>query len=268
MYVGSLTQDIWSKRVSEGFVSPFAIEEADTGYCAPSQRLDPQQVIKLCEDEGVDPSDKKQRTNASPNYAKRRQSEWIDEQLHKRMAISEDDQDSPSPNKLGHATVIPSVRLSMDAIDTSRTGQEEDAGEILIDPELLQSTQSLYDVVVNGSQDYDLPEVEAAIFDHVYNPHPATMDALLTKDTLEFVRQYSTINISRNQTLAQSNKDKRAAVLVRLEGNSRDKVNKFYVRLQELGIGLHLYPCEPSQSQETQAKVRVRRSSQGRGRRQ
>jgi hypothetical protein len=104
-YIGSLTDDVWSKRVEENFINPYGIDETDNMYPKKFQHLKPEQITELCQTEGLDPSNKHHRKQASNLYEKRRRQEWMNEERTKRMAISYDE--------AGMCHTLPSLRYML-----------------------------------------------------------------------------------------------------------------------------------------------------------
>jgi hypothetical protein len=101
------------------------------------------------------------------------------------------------------------------------------------------------------------PEVEGLLLDSVQGNLVPTKGTEVC-DTLAFVQQFSTINISRNQLLAQWGKEHRAAdvnkTLSRIQGNSRDNVTSFIYACKNHAFGCtfgHSFRVEISRHEET-----------------
>lgn len=104
-YIGSLTDDVWSKRVEENFVNPYGIDETENMFPKKFQHLKPEQITELCQTESLDPSNKYHRKQASNLYEKWRREEWMNEERAKRMALSYD--------QAGMSHALPSLRYML-----------------------------------------------------------------------------------------------------------------------------------------------------------
>lgn len=77
-YVGSSFQDHWTRRIEEGTSNPqptFGLEIAPAGYVEP--RLRPGKVTALCNEAGVDPSNRKARNVVAARHHRESFQDWI-----------------------------------------------------------------------------------------------------------------------------------------------------------------------------------------------
>jgi hypothetical protein len=75
-YVGSIAEDVWSKRVEENFYDPFEAAAIGDPMAMKRRKLTPQQLSKMCEDEGLDPSVAKNRTNVGRMHKEKTLQDW------------------------------------------------------------------------------------------------------------------------------------------------------------------------------------------------
>lgn len=75
-YVGSISEDVWTKRVEESFEDPFEIEIASQPF--KRRKLTTSDVTKMCEMDGVNPSDRKNRKKMSRLHRKQDVQDWAE----------------------------------------------------------------------------------------------------------------------------------------------------------------------------------------------
>jgi len=227
-YVGALADDLWTKRINENFDDPiYEMEEAENPYQRKFQALRPQQIVQTCRTEGLDENNPLQRKEASKLCQKRRQADWADQERRKRQSIEADSQEPPS-------RYAADIMVNPGVFDEDALNDLDAVDNAFIDPQLLQQSQDLSDFIVGTGNVATNPQIEGLVFDTVQGI-ASPPDEVLTSDTLGFVRRFSAINISCNQTLVGWGKTASAArvkTLLLIEGNSRDKVTSFIYACQ------------------------------------
>lgn len=226
-YVGSLRDDVWTKRVNENFEETFGIEAADAPFPKRQRQLTKHEITDLCNNEGLDPKDPAARKKAGAEYRKKEIADWMRKERD-RPAVP------PSSGSSGKilteltASQINSYSVSGGYPESSTTqraavslNDDGDDEEIPIDPQLLASSKNLGDLLTGSTDNTMTAVVEEACFDQMQNPSPATSEIGLTP--VEFVRFFSKINVTCNQRLVPAHRKQiDLPFLERYKGNSRD----------------------------------------------
>lgn len=115
--------------------------------------------------------------------------------------------------------------------EADSVGDEIAIGKIPIDPQLVQHSQELCNAMIGAQGGTADPEIESLHFDSVQCV-PSPTRGPQWNDTLDFVRIFSTINITCNQGLQQWGSNARTVahkekILATLQGNSRDNASSF-----------------------------------------
>jgi hypothetical protein len=202
--------------------SIYEIPEAEDPYQGRFQAFKAREITEACVSEGLDVNSRKDRGKTSKLHEKRRQVDWADQENRKRQMPAVASQDPP-PFLTAHPMATSTV------FGDSPTTELNATGKIPIDPQIMQQSQRVCNVITGADAGATNPQIEDLLFDTVQGlASPA--GGVETCDSMSFLRRFSTINISCNQTLAGWGKKTALAkekTLALLEGNSRDKVTSF-----------------------------------------
>ncbi|UPX16703.1 uncharacterized protein EKO05_0007091 [Ascochyta rabiei] len=221
-YVGAHDDDMWTKRVDRNYVdSVYETPEAENPYQRKFQILKPQDVSEECLAKGLDSGVRKDRAKASKLLEKRRQADWADQENRKRHMSHANEENVSQPPPAG---IVPDSHT----LDENRSTEQIAAGDF-IDPQLLQQSGQLCNVMIGAKGAVTNSRVEDLLFDSVQGLASSASE-FGESDTLGIVRQLSAINISCNQILSGWGKTVALAkerTLSLIEGNSRDKVTSY-----------------------------------------
>ena len=257
-YVGSITEDVWGKRVSENFSTDFDVDAIDEGFVK-RRKLKAADIDEMCEKENLDPSKEINRRRVSALHTQRNMDEWssaargansdqatsFSGKTHLRgnqgprlltdyTALSER---TPSQINSGmdHANMATSgsarTNIASAAVPAAATTSERAA--IPIDPQLLADVVSGEDLPDNVEGITAAINMEANYMDALRATKPFGHDELRI-DGVDFVRRFSKINVTTHQALAQwgLKSPKSAEIVSSYSGNSRETVS------------LWQYPCK------------------------
>jgi len=217
-YVGSMSTDTWTSRVEEDFQDPFGPQINETApRHTKKRRFSGAEVTKLCQEQGLDPFDKKQRARASYADKQTKKREWIaatSAQSHEPIGATDSmSSESTFPSAAGGFTTPPSA--------------------ISDDSDAIHEATNLERVLTACPDAVMTDTVEEAIFDQLVNAQP---DAASEYSQLEFLKKFSTINISSNQSLSRPERQTKG-VLDRITGNGRDELTFFKIACENAAHG-------------------------------
>ncbi|PVI08378.1 hypothetical protein DM02DRAFT_621258 [Periconia macrospinosa] len=189
-YIGGMTDDLWSKRVSSAFVDPIRrLETAETPFNPAVMTV--AEVDEACRIQGLNVHDQKARNQVRKNDLKRKHTDWIEEESRKMRAVLSADEPSA---------------------DQGESDQPDDSHIENIDPALLQSSQNLINMVQGGDLPADDGAMSSTVEDLVFSSvadqekpsTPSSASELLFASTaFAFVDRLSNINMTNNQVLAR-----------------------------------------------------------------
>ncbi|KAH6539690.1 hypothetical protein HBI07_114560 [Parastagonospora nodorum] len=222
-YVGNMAVDIWSLRTDENWVDPFDRKEvAEMPYQAPFKYKPTSLITDICRVEGLDETKVSDRLKAGVLAEKRRQGMWVQQEREKRLRLSPDlalIQGSPG-------------------LETAQTDLHRDDGEIDQQEDVEAQAQAMdigNFICGNGDGGPSSHQIDELMLDTLQG-HDGLQETGATRSALDFVRHFSTVNITANQTFSlEGNKWKDIA---RIQGNSRDPPTSFLYACKN-----HVYGC-------------------------
>jgi hypothetical protein len=220
-YVGAMSTDTWTSRVKEDFQDPFGPQIDETAPLPKRRRMSPDEITRLCEGKGLDASDKKARARAAYQDKQQRKKDWISS-ASKRSAGLVDETSSPQSalmeDEYEDEELLPAA---------AAPSMDDDAGDTVHEATNLES-------VITGSSDAVMTQtVEMAIFDQMVNAAPDTTSSY---SQLDFIKKFSAINISCNQSLVRPERRTKEA-LANITGNSRDELSFFMFACKNAALG-------------------------------
>ncbi|KAF4631385.1 hypothetical protein G7Y89_g6747 [Cudoniella acicularis] len=208
-YVGARSIDTWTPRLENDFQDPFGPQISETTpLLGKRKRHSEAEITQLCQEQGLDPSDKKARARASYADKKKTKKEWMSDALNR---INNPEDDNPVDEVPAEST--------FDAALNNGQAVHEAAN---LEKILLAST----DAAMTDT-------VEDAVFNQIVSP---VSDAASSYSQLDFLKRFSTINISNNQSLMRRERQNQE-VLARITGNSRDELTFFKYACKNASLG-------------------------------
>jgi hypothetical protein len=258
-YVGAIDDDLWAKRVDASFEKPFGIEITDTSY-RKRRRLTGADVTDLCKIDSLDPSDRHARRRVGVAYKKKGVNDWMQEQqsradpivkrhgsersgkpcpfflldptgrrwdVDRKTVLSPQ---TPSQINAGSSPFPASSSLHSGVSDGesghSKGGKEPDSEEeVPVDPQLMASGSNLASFLAGSDDATMTTEMETACFDQVQNP--ALVISTITSAPIEFLRRFSSINVTCNQSLVPGGSNRYRHRIELYKGTSRDEPTFF-----------------------------------------
>jgi len=196
-YVGDLDDDVWSKRVDENYVdSIHGVAEAEHAYQRRFQSFKAQDITEACQSEGLDPQEPKGRKLALRKLEKRRQADWADQETRKRQMLATDSPAAPPSPDDDH-------NAPGEVSDESPTTTANQVDSFSLDPQLAQDCNDFCNVMTGADDGATNPAIQDLLLDSVQTDAAVspTQESGEPDDALNFVRRFSTINISCNQGL-------------------------------------------------------------------
>lgn len=147
------------------------------------------------------------------------------------------------PNRIGDAPIAPPLDVpkphsdisagymerTLPAMDEAAPSGDALEDDFPIDPQLLAQGDGLGHVLASSEDMIVTDDMERAVFDQMENPAP--VDNMITVTPVEFVRYFSTINITTNQSVVgrAGTKAHRKKSTIPYEGGSRDEPSGFQI---------------------------------------
>ncbi|KAK9361349.1 hypothetical protein V1504DRAFT_475196 [Lipomyces starkeyi] len=252
-YVG-FVEETWSKRVEENF-DDYSFEIDVTGESFVKRRRTSQsEITEMCKNAGLDSSDANNRKKMGRMNRERTLEDCIaspiphplfshfsqGQLLTSREALAE-----WTPSKINETANGDSKKQLKRTDANSVASSVEQTAEhaprvpitVFIDPRLLTGAIELEDQGGNDGEPSFTPAIEEVYFDEIVSPPPETVADELRIDGLEFVRHFSKINVSTNQTIACNKAAKDDLVASVYSGNSRDQLSLWQFSCKNVAFG-------------------------------